>query len=249
MKNIKSKFTPIAIDWKFIDNHFYTLLSYIEGIDAEFNINNYSEYEQYQLGLKAGKVLKEIHSTTIENKNIDWASNYDNNVRNIIQKYEELILDNSKYKVDNFKIVKNILLNESYRIYNRDIVLCHGDFHLGNMLIDNGDLYVIDFGSSSLEDPYEEYDRFAFTLRRSIPFANGQIHGYFNGNPDEEFFNLIRYYTCRNYIASITWSIPFGDKEVQVAMENINLIDNYYDDFKLTIPNYYIDINNIDFRR
>lgn len=248
LSNIKSNYIPKTIDYYHTNNIFLTVLEYLEGKDLEKTLPLISEKEQYNLGLQAGNILKEIHNTKIDNsKYIDWGKKYHENNINKIKLYKELIEKEPKYKVKNMDKAIDILLNKGDTILKRPVTLCHGDYHIGNMIVNNNQIYIIDFGSSSIEDPYEEYDRYIFTLKRSQAFANGQIHGYFNGNPDIEFFELIKYYTCRNYIASITWSIPFGEKEVDVAMENINLIDKYYDEFNLTIPNWYINIENINY--
>ena len=44
---------------------------------------------------------------------------------------------------------------------DRPISLCHGDYHVGNMMIDleTKKLVIIDFGSIEIGDPMEEFNR------------------------------------------------------------------------------------------
>lgn len=47
-------------------NNVYMLLTWIEGNDLEDVLSELSEREQYQLGRKAGEILKRIHSIKID---------------------------------------------------------------------------------------------------------------------------------------------------------------------------------------
>lgn len=82
-------------------------------------------------------------------------------------------------------------------------------------------------------------DRFVFTWSISQEFANGQLHGYFDNNVPDEFFRLMALYSARNLIASIPWSLQFGEKELKVAFENIEKVSNSYNGYKNYIPNWY----------
>ena len=43
------------------DEGVYSIQTWIDGIDAEENIHNLTNQEQYSYGFEAGKILKEIH--------------------------------------------------------------------------------------------------------------------------------------------------------------------------------------------
>ena len=123
---------------------------------------------------------------------------------------------------------------------DREVCFQHGDFHLGNMVIDkDNNLGIIDFNRCSFGDPWEEYDRYTFTWDNSIDFANGQIHGYFNNNVPDEFFRLICLYNARNSLASIPWALKFGEAELRVALKNIEKNYKVYNGYKDYIPAWY----------
>lgn len=43
------------------DEGVYSIQTWIDGVDAEDNIHNFTSEEQYFYGFEAGKILKEIH--------------------------------------------------------------------------------------------------------------------------------------------------------------------------------------------
>ena len=98
---------------------------------------------------------------------------------------------------------------------------------------------VIDFNRCSYGDPWEEYDRFVFTWRRSAAFASGQIHGYFPDQVPDGFFPLLALYNAVQMVASIPWAIPFGDEQVRVMLDNAAAVFESYSGFTMTIPEWY----------
>lgn len=40
----------------------YVLQSWVDGVDAEENIHNYSNAQQYEFGFQSGKILRDIHT-------------------------------------------------------------------------------------------------------------------------------------------------------------------------------------------
>ena len=54
----------------------YQLFTWIEGEDAEAALPLMTETEQYVLGIKAGKILRKIHSIPIPETQSDWRSQY-----------------------------------------------------------------------------------------------------------------------------------------------------------------------------
>lgn len=213
----------------------YELLTWLEGKEAIDVLPSLSKEEQYNYGLKAGKILKKMHKLKPQTKKEAWESRYKRKIDIVIKAYKQ-----SGKTIENDEVIIDYIReNESY-LKDRPITFQHGDFHLGNMLITpDGDLGIIDFNRSSYGDPWEEYDRFIFTWKHSIEFALGQIHGYFDSNVPDDFFKLMSLYNARNLIASVPWSITFGNQELEETFENIRLVYEAYDGFKRYIPNWY----------
>ena len=86
-----------AIDLGVCNNgkNVYMLLSWVEGQSMDHVIETLSEKEQYQLGMKAGKILKAIHCLPVEPSDLPKAKKTGKKLMQL-QRYE-----NSKYRVSN----------------------------------------------------------------------------------------------------------------------------------------------------
>ena len=230
----------MPIDFGICDNgnKVYLLFTWLEGEDALDIWPTLNKHRQYELGVQAGKILCKIHRIKPSETIGYWAEIYKNRIDTVIEAYKQC-----GHKIQNEQeIIKFIYNNEKY-LKSRPITFQHGDYHIGNMVITpEGNLGIIDFNRSSFGDPWEEYDRFVFTWGESTYFANGQIHGYFNNNVPDDFFRLMALYSARNLIASIPWSLNFGEKELKTAMRNIDKVNNVYNGFETYIPRWYEEI-------
>lgn len=213
----------------------YSLLTWLEGQEAIDIIPTLPESRQYEYGVEAGKILQKMHSIKSTEIKEPWESRYKRKIEIVIKAYKQC-----EYNIENEEDIINYIKNSERYLKDRPITYQHGDYHLGNMLLTpDGTLGVIDFNKSSYGDPWEEYDRFIFSWEKSIEFAIGQIHGYFDNRVPDEFFKLMSLYNARNLIASIPWSITFGNQELEDTFENIRKVNEAYDGFKTYIPNWY----------
>ncbi len=217
------------------DKQLYTLYSWIDGEEAEIVLLRLPELVQYDFGVKSGYELKKIHSIPAPQDQSDWGKRFDSKIdRNI-----------SRYRNCGIKVPKegNIIgfINENRNLLNgRRQSIQHGDYHVGNLLIDeNGNLGIIDFDRWDYGDPWEEFNRIVWSIHTSETFAFGQLHGYFNGEPPAEFFKLMALYIASNALASVPWAIPFGEKEVSVMLRNIDEMLVHYENFNQYVPNWY----------
>lgn len=225
----------IPLDFGTCENHLYTLYRWIDGKDAKEEILKLSEKEQFNLGLLAGKILRKIHSLPALKDQEEWEIIYKQKINKKIKQYQDcsITLPND----DAF--IKYIKKNLHY-LDNRPQSFQHGDYHLGNLLITKeNQIAVIDFNRSDFGDPWEEFNRITLSYRVSIPFANGQIKGYFDSEVPDEFFRLLALYQAVNVISSIPWAILFGDSEVEFMIQNAKAIYDSYDGFNSYIPNWY----------
>ncbi len=213
----------------------YIILQWIDGRDAIEVLPTLNKQLQYNLGVEAGRILKKIHSLKPNTPQELWKDKYKRKIDCGIKSYKE-----SGYSVDYEKDIINYIRENEMYLKDREVCFQHGDFHLGNMVIDkDNNLGIIDFNRCSFGDPWEEYDRYTFTWDNSIDFANGQIHGYFNNNVPDEFFRLICLYNARNSLASIPWALKFGEAELRVALKNIEKNYKVYNGYKDYIPAWY----------
>lgn len=154
--------------------------------------------------------------------------------------------NNCSIKLNKLDCYLDYINQNRHLINNRPITFQHGDFHIGNTLIDtNGNIVIIDFNRHDLGDPWEEFNRIPFSVRVSEAYASGCIDGYFKNEIPETFFALLALYISVNQISSLPWALKFGESEINFTKDMSNQILYWYDDFKMIIPRWYTTINKI----
>lgn len=214
----------------------YSLLTWIDGEDAEKIIPTLSVEEQYQLGVKAGQYLQSIHQMPAGKNQVPWADYYNRKIDKYITNYKAcgIVLKGED------QVIQFIEANR-YLLDGRPQTFQHGDYHVGNMIVTkSGDLGIIDFNRFDDGDPWEEFNRITFCAMISAEFASGRIHGYFNNNVPDLFFKMMALYIASNQLSSIHWAIPFGKEDVADMLSRAESVLKWYDDFQTYIPNWYL---------
>lgn len=215
--------------------HVYTLLSWIEGRDAETAVSDLSLKTQYNLGFEAGRVLNTVHSLKPPNDCDEWDIRYNKKIDDKISNYNSCDI---KISMGN-KII-DYINNNRYLLNNRPLCFHHGDYHIGNIILsEDNNLHIIDFNRYDFGDPWEEFNRIPFCARISPAFASGRVNGYFNNNVPYEFFKLMALYICVNTISSIPWAINYGDNEVKTMLTIANQVMSWYNNMEDCVPNWY----------
>lgn len=132
----------------------YSIHSWIDGEDLESALPLLTDTEQYVLGFQSGEIAKKIHSIPAPTDREDWATHFNRKTDNKIQKYHacKIRFGGDHYILD--YIEKNRQLLE-----NRPQCFQHGDYHAGNMMLEQGELKIIDFDRYDFGDPWEEFNR------------------------------------------------------------------------------------------
>ena len=235
LKN-EMKFSKL-VEIKYESNSILSLYEWIDGVDFRDYVTQLTDKELYQFGIQAGEFLKKIHSISIEEYSDNW---------------EEYYVQKSMKKIDSFRMANiyfleietfiNYIQIHQYLLQDRPISLCHGDFHVGNMMIDleTKELVIIDFGSLEIGDPMEEFNRMIWNAQLSEEFATGLINGYFNGkNIPDEFWKLMAYYMACDVVGSIPWAVNYGNDQLITMLERAKLVLDWFDDFERMIPKFY----------
>ena len=219
------------------DEGVYILQSWIEGRDAEDVIPALPETEQYSYGVDAGRILKTIHSILAPPDQPDWETRFNAKIDRNLRRYEECPV-----KIEGGAAVRRYVEENRYLLKNRPQCFQHGDYHVGNMMIDDsGALRIIDFDRCDFGDPWEEFNRVVWCAQASPAFASGMVDGYFDGDVPPDFWRLLALYIGSNTLASVPWAIPFGEEEVQTMQRQAKDILRWYDGFTTVIPSWYID--------
>ena len=228
---------PKLIEVRYESNSIYSLYEWIDGVDFREYVTQLTDKELYQYGIQAGKFLKKIHSISIEEHSDNWEEYY---VQKLMKKIDSFRKENINFpEIETFI---DYIHTHQYLLQDRPISLCHGDFHVGNMMIDfqTKELVIIDFGSIEIGDPMEEFNRMIWNAQLSEEFATGLINGYFNGkNIPDEFWKLMAYYMACDVVGSIPWAVNYGNDQLITMLERAKLVLDWFDDFERMVPKFY----------
>lgn len=215
----------------------YSILTWIEGEDAQVIIPTLSAKEQYELGVRAGQFLRTMHQIPSGKDQMPWTEYYNKKVDKYISNYKACgILLNGADEIISYIERNRYLLDE-----RQSQTFQHGDYHVGNMIIrKSGELGIIDFNRFDYGDPWEEFNRITFCASISAEFASGRIQGYFNDEVPDLFFRLLAFYIACNQISSISWAIPFGKQEVDGMLKRAEDVLGWYDEYQSYIPKWYL---------
>lgn len=213
--------------------YVYSLFTWIEGELLEKKLSSMSKDIQYKLGYEAGRFLREIHKTPIPIHLESWEVKYQNKIDRKIEAY-----DTCPLKIEQDNIMLKYIQEHRNLVKKRPQALLHGDYHVGNMVVDKKfNLGIIDYDRLDYGDPWEEFNRIIFCAKLSPDFASAMIHSYFNHDVPDDFFKLMKLYIMVNQIASIPWALQYGEEEVEIMSENFKIVLSWYE--KSDIPSWY----------
>lgn len=212
----------------------YIIQTWINGKDAEDVIPYLTPLEQYTLGFEAGKILKKIHTIYAPDGLPKWEEQYNRKIDHKIKMYRECPL-----KYDNGELLLSYIENNRHLLRNRPQCYQHGDYHRGNMMIENGKLVIIDFDRYDYGDPWEDMKAITWDVAVSPYFASGRIDGYFEHDVPGEFWRLLALYISMGVISFLPWAIPFGEEEIETMRTMARDVLDWYDNMTNPIPKWY----------
>ena len=143
-------------------------------------------------------------------------------------------------KYENGEAFLDYISKNRHLLKDRPQTFQHGDYHIGNMMIEKGKLVIIDFDRYDFGDPWEEFNRIVWCAQAAPYFASGMVDGYFDRNVPEEFWRLLALYISSNTLSSIPWAIPFGEGEINTMIDQAKDVLSWYDSMKDPIPTWYV---------
>jgi len=216
----------------------FQLLSWCDGDTADVILPSLSENQQYQLGFRAGEILRDIHTIPAPNGLTNWYNRY-------ISKNDERVKAflNCGVKFDGSDLLYTIYEQDKDLLYDRPQCFTHGDYHCDNLMVsDNMEISVIDwdlFDDNIFGDPWHEFTR--ILNADVIPhFTTGMLCGYFGDEPPKEFWRLLRFYFCAGVLQLVSWSVYVEPSYLEECKQTAHNVLSWYDSMRSITPSWYI---------
>jgi len=207
----------------------YMLLGYIDGVNLKDLLPSLSINEQYSLGIQAGRILRKIH--TIPSPNIDDAcSTYSTRLVHMMDRViEDLRKYNESRKYDDLEKMILFYNKNKHLMANEPQCFLHGDYHIANMMLENDEIKIVDFGDCEFGVSWYDFRQIIRNATPSPHFAKGQLHGYFAGTPAPELYPVIAFYLSIGLLKSISRSLSkegLVEYLLRIISKSLRWIDN-----------------------
>lgn len=222
------------------DDGVYLLLSWIDGEDLRPALPHLPQAVQRGLGETSGRLLRTIHSLEAPPGMRSWSERFNAKIDAKLRMYAD-----SELHFDGDEHVLRYVRHNRHLLEGRPQTFHHGDYHDGNMMLEDGELRIIDFDRADVGDPWEELNRIVWSAKTSPEFASGQLRGYFDGDPPEDFFRLLALYIATNTLSSVPWAARFAPAEIDTMLEQARDVLIWYDDMSEPVPTWYIPTSQV----
>lgn len=241
MSRVAAKGVPICrpVELHVCDDGVAMLLEWIDGDDLRPVLPHLPAARQRALGVTAGQHLRSIHTLEAPDDVVAWPERFG---AKIAAKVDDYLAANARFDGDAH--VLRFVTEQRHLLDGRPQCLQHGDYHDGNMMLRADELIVIDFDRADVGDPWQELDRIVWSAQHSPEFASGQLHGYFDGDPPNDFFPLLALYIATNTLSSLPWAARLGEDQVAIMRAQAHDALAWYGDMTTAVPSWYLPVGS-----
>jgi serine/threonine-protein kinase len=232
------------IDFGICDNDkkVYQLLSWCDGDTANVLLPKLSETEKYNIGIKSGRILRVIHSIPASDNLTAWSERY-------LSKNDERVksFHSCDIKIEGSDMLFSYYEQNKYLLSGRPQCFTHGDYHCDNLMISNDmNVSVIDwdlFDDNIYGDPWNEFTRI---LNADVDphFTTGLIRGYFDGEPPEDFWQILKFYFSASTLMLVSWAFYVAPEYLDECKKTTSDVIQWYDRMNDIVPSWYLKNSN-----
>ena len=228
---------PIAqvINFGICTDGVYMVHSWIDGEDLELVLPKLSETEQYKMGIKAGEMLRLLHTIPAPTDADKWETDYNCKADRNIKTYT-----NSDFKYDSGENFVKYINDHRYLLKNRPQSLKHNDFTIRNIMTNGDGLAMVDFDITNYGDPWEDFKRTVLNAELSPHFTTGQVDGYFGSDIPPNFFKMLALYVAVTYIHVLPWAITVNQEQFDYMTKVLKNISLWFDNMTNPVPTWYV---------
>ena len=219
----------------------YSLSGWLYGEDVEKALPKMNEEEQYAAGIKAGELLRKIHTLPAPENAEPWGIRFRRKIEHCINVYNA-----NDFKSPHVEPIIKYLYDNLSLVDSRPQTFIHGDFWVANLMINSdGEISVIDFNQSDsgYGDPWYE-------LGYTMPWEGTVFHlhffvalfkGHFGGEPPREFFQMIKYYYGSSALGALCDIAENQGNKREESIKSFKNVVRNFGDFTNGIPTWYIN--------
>lgn len=214
------------------------LLTWCDGEDVEAVLPRLSETDQYALGVKAGGLLREIHTLPASPDAEPWGVWF----RRRLQGQVDFFKSHPIQSANGEKIIRHLLDNQNL-LDERPQMFHHGDAKMSNLIVmPDGKVGIIDFNAfnRTCGDPWWESVSIAWGTEPPAYFFTGYINGYFDGRPPTEFFQLLRYYIACDALAALCETAAGGQEGSEKGRRHLKNVLRWFNNLQSPVPTWYL---------
>lgn len=212
----------------------YILQTWVDGEDGESLIPSLPPAEQYTMGLEAGRILRKLHTVPAPAGQPDWETRYRVKIDRHIRDYQSC-----PFQFPGDTYLTAYIEENRPLLRGRPQSFQHGDYHIGNMMLEQGRLVIIDFDRCGFGDPWRDFNRIVWCAKAAPAFARGRVDGYFDGEVPYTFWQTLALYIASNALGAVPWAIPYGQDEIDTMLNQARDVLRWYDNMKTPVPTWY----------
>lgn len=220
----------------------YYLVTWLDGEDAASVMATMTETERYALGLKAGKLLRKLHTLPAPTEAEPWHIRFGRKIDERLSSYRE-----NNVQSENGERAIKYLTDNAYLLKNRTQTFNHGDFNTTNIIVSpTGEVGAIDFNAffmtegphalSDYGDPLWEMICISYMETPDPHYYTGLWNGYTGGKPDDTFFKITAYYFAYDVLTSLCGGADSGFDNGGFDEKAMR----WYDNFTRVVPSWYL---------
>lgn len=229
---------PKVISYDKVDDWYYYILSWIQGETIKSLKQELDDSILYEIGEKVGSMMATIHKVCTYD--VDLSGNV-NKILSRLKIYEQY-----QFNMKNEDKVIDFIRKNIDDLKKQPITMIHGDLTEDNIILKDGKIGLIDFGSANINYAYYDFHQVQMYNRFfSIPFSAAIIDSYLKQTSvNDYFFKILKIYSAYLSLYKIVWAKKMNRMDLVEEMMNRYLTT--YDDYKgfeIDVPTWYTDFD------
>jgi serine/threonine-protein kinase len=214
------------------DKNTYAIVDWCEGIDAEALLPSLTASERRALGEKSGALLRLLHLLPAPDGVEPWSIRFRRKVAARVEAYDAM-----PERLLGADLIRDYLTARQSLLDKRPQTFNHGDYNAGNLIVASGGaVRAIDFNAynGGYGDPWWELDADA-----DPDYLNGQLAGYFAGNPPYDYFPMCAYYAAYGALAALCDALSGESGAPEDGVLSLERVLAWFDGMRADVPSWY----------